>query len=364
MKNWIARLARLMIILLFIATFIGLVAADKWWIQGFDFPRLQFAILLVIALILLFSAKSKHLWAYAAAGIAALAFQLYQVVPYFGVAPEQAAAADSCAVDSQFTVLNLNVLQTNRDYDRTLALVADVDPDIFLAMETDGGWVEALDTLRAGYPHGEAVALDNKYGMAIYSRVPLSEFERQAMAGGETPAFRMRVELADGSRPTLFTVHPQPPHPGQSSGQRDAELIMLSDLVRESGRPTLVMGDFNDVPWSSVTESFQRVGQLVDARRGRGFMATFDATNPMMRWPLDHLFFTDDFGVMQFETGPDVGSDHYPLIATLCQNGERFDAEQDVPELDQGAREEAVEQLRQADEVDAEETADDLTTPG
>lgn len=362
MTIWIARFARLLIILGIIATVIAFLAADKWWIRGFDFPRLQIALLMLIALFTLVALRAKQLAIWGGAAVITLAVQLYQVFPYSPFAAKQAVDAQGCAAADRLYIVSLNVLQDNTEYQRSIDYVLAEEPDIFLAMETDAAWVDALSAeLDARYSHSMKIPLDNTYGMVLWSRFELVDAERNELAGGGTPSIRTRLRREDGSLPTLFAVHPRPPHPGQDSGQRDAELVLLADLVRDSGRPTIVAGDFNDVGWSSVTETFQRIGQVVDPRIGRGFYATFDATNPLMRWPLDHVFHTDDFGVIRFDTGPDVGSDHFPLEVELCQQSARFAPLQEAPELTQDAIEDAQEELEAASEGGEGPDAENLT---
>lgn len=349
MKRWTARIARFVVIVLALATLVSLVAADAWWIRVFDFPRLQFAILLVIAIILLLATRSKRLFIWLPVALLALAFQVGQVLPYFSFMSKEAVDADECAASDRLHIASLNVLQSNTDYQSTIDYVRGEDPDIFLAMENDAAWTDALSAaLDADYPYSMKIPQPNTYGMAMWSRLPFAEVERNELAGGGTPSIRARVQRADGGLLTLFAVHPRPPRPGQDSGQRDAELVLLADLVRDSGRPTLVVGDFNDVGWSSVTETFQRIGQLIDPRKGRGFNATFDARNPLMRWPLDHVFHTDDFGVLRFEAGRDVGSDHYPLEVELCLRSSEFAPQQEAPDLTQEAIEDARDELEEA----------------
>ncbi len=349
MKRWTARIARFVVIVLALATLVSLVAADAWWIRVFDFPRLQFAILLVIAIILLLATRSKRLFIWLPVALLALAFQVGQVLPYFSFMSKEAVDADECAASDRLHIASLNVLQSNTDYQSTIDYVRGEDPDIFLAMENDAAWTDALSAaLDADYPYSMKIPQPNTYGMAMWSRLPFAEVERNELAGGGTPSIRARVQRADGGLLTLFAVHPRPPRPGQDSGQRDAELVLLADLVRDSGRPTLVVGDFNDVGWSSVTETFQRIGQLIDPRKGRGFNATFDARNPLMRWPLDHVFHTDDFGVLRFEAGRDVGSDHFPLEVELCLRSSEFAPQQEAPDLTQEAIEDARDELEEA----------------
>jgi len=362
MVTWIARLARLVVILVAIATAISFLAADKWWVQVFDFPRLQFAVLLVLAIVALLATRSRRLAIWLPLALLALGFQLSQVAPYFALAPRQAVDAESCAAQDRLDIVSLNVLQDNRDFQRAVDYVTAQRPDVFLAMENDDAWTDALSgALDADYPHSMKVPQANTYGMALWSRLPFDAVERNELAGGGTPSIRARVRAENGTVFTLFAVHPRPPRPGQDSGQRDAELVLLADMVRESGKPTLVIGDFNDVGWSSVTETFQRIGQLVDARRGRGFNASFDAHNVLMRWPLDHAFHTDDFGVVRFATGPDVGSDHFPLEVSLCLQPRQFAPQQQAPALTAEAVEDAREELEDAAQGGEGFEADRLT---
>ena len=348
-KTWAARIARLIVILIAVATVVALLGADEWWIRVFDFPRLQMAILLAAALAVLVAVKSKRLYVWSGIAAAALAFQIYQLFPYSPFAAKQAVDAPDCPAVDRLHIVSLNVYQDNRDFDAAIAYLRSTDADIILAMENDQAWTDALSAaLDEDYPYSVKIPQDNTYGMALWSRLELVGAEPNELAGGGTPSIRTRIRRGDGSMPTLFAVHPRPPSPGQDSGQRDAELMLLADLVRDSGKPTIVVGDFNDVGWSHVTDTFQRVGQVVDPRVGRGFYATFDAGNPVMRWPLDHVFHTDDFGVLRFATGPATGSDHFPLEVELCQQSARFSPQQEAPELTQEALETAEDEMDEA----------------
>lgn len=51
---------------------------------------------------------------------------------------------------------------------------------------------------------------------------------------------------------------------------------------------------------------------LRDSRVGRGFFATFNANLPAgFRWPLDHVFVTDDFALCALQRPGDICSDHF-----------------------------------------------------
>ena len=56
---------------------------------------------------------------------------------------------------------------------------------------------------------------------------------------------------------------------------------------------------------------------LLDPRIGRGLFNTFDAGNPIFRFPLDHVFHSSHFRLFRLCRLPKVGSDHFPVLVEL-----------------------------------------------
>ena len=59
------------------------------------------------------------------------------------------------------------------------------------------------------------------------------------------------------------------------------------------------------------------MSQLLDPRIGRGFYNTYNANSWLFRWPLDHLFVSEEFPIVDLKLGNDIESDHFPLYAKL-----------------------------------------------
>src|SRR3546814_14501423 len=80
------------------------------------------------------------------------------------------------------------------------------------------------------------------------------------------PSVKAGLRLRSGEVVDFYGVHPEPPFPGDDSGERDAELVQVGREVRKSGRATIVMGDLNDVAWSHSSRLFRRLSGMKDPR--------------------------------------------------------------------------------------------------
>jgi endonuclease/exonuclease/phosphatase (EEP) superfamily protein YafD len=321
-------------VLLVAATLLPFVPSNSGFIRTFDFPRLQIAALIVpVILSLLLVARDAAGLTLAAGLVAALAYQLFCIYPFTRLVSPQAVAAENgaCRSTSGVSIMIANVLESNRAYAPILDLIAAQDPDLLLLVETDLDWAQALEPLRARYPHVLAQPQGNTYGLMFYSKLPLTEPQVRFLLEDDVPSVRTGVTLRTGETFTFFGVHPRPPHPGQSSAARDAELVLVAREVKAEGRPAVVAGDLNDVAWSKTNDLFQRISGLLDPRIGRGLYPTFNAKWPLLRWPLDHIFFSDDFLLGRIERLSHIQSDHFPILISLCRS-DRAPHLQEAPE--------------------------------
>ena len=291
---------------------------DRWWVRIWDFPRLQVAgLLLLVGIALSFLNLGRWRWPMLASTAAALAWQASHFIAYFPPYPKQVKATRNCPPERQVSLLNANVLMTNRQYGQLLKLVDRRQPDILLLLEPGADWAKAITPLQARYPSRLSEPLPNTYGMILMSRLPL-EGRIDHVLQPAVPSAHVRVSLPGGEEFALHALHPEPPLPGDDSGERDAELVMVGRTIRNEGRAAVVIGDLNDVGWSRTSRLFRRVAGMADPRVGRGFYPTFNANYPLLRWPLDHLFVSPHFELMQIDLLRDIGSDHLPIYFRLC----------------------------------------------
>lgn len=321
-RRWAAATVWALGLALAAATILPLLPTDIGWIRMLGFPRLQIALLLglvICAAVLLLPLRRAASWVLLVAMIAALGLQASRIWPYTPLHATQAEDAPACEAARRISVVVVNLQESNRGVGPFLDLVRRVTPDLVFVVEVDGRWAEALRPLEERYPEHHLHPRDDAWGLALYSRLPLVDPEVLHRLSSYVPAIRAGIRLRDGTVIAFHGVHPKPPTPRRSTSGRDAEMLLAAQAVREGATAAIVAGDMNDVTWSDTTRLFQRIGGLLDPRIGRGLLATFHAELPaLLRWPLDHIFFTDAFTLIEVERLPYVGSDHFPMMVSLC----------------------------------------------
>ena len=331
----------------------SLIRRDEWWFRGADFPRLQilFVGLVALAGLLFINAEWTSVRELLLLGvIAAVAYQLKMVLPYTPVWKKQVlhVRQDQLNVEQQISLLVANVLTPNHKYHLLLEQINRLQPDVVLTLETDQVWQEALKPIEADYPYRVAVPQDNLYGMHLYSRLPLADTEVKFILSDETPSIHATIRLRSGLSVQLHCLHPKPPSPTEAkdSTLRDAELLIVGDQIKDIDESCIVMGDLNDVAWSRTTRLFQRISGLLDPRVGRYFMNTFHADYPLLRWSLDHIFHSTDFGLVEMKRLPHIGSDHFPIYVVL-QTGRIFEQKQQELEQTESDEDEAQQAIQE-----------------
>ncbi len=305
-----------------LGSLLPLVRTGAWWVRIFDFPRGQLAVLgLVVALgyfLLIDPLENKDYLALAALGVSVV-FLIVRIFPYTPLAPLETLPAQNPDAGHRISLLCANVLQSNRDAARLLALIRAKQPDIVLLVETDTWWRDALRELDERYAHRILHPLDNTYGMLFFSRLPIEEEQVRFLVEDDVPSLFATIVLPAGVHIRMVGVHPRPPRPDimQDSTNRDAELLIVARYAEHQDLPMIVMGDFNDVAWSHTTRLFQRISHLLDPRRGRGLFSTFHADYPFFRYPLDHIFHSAHFRLEHLERMGHIGSDHFPVFVAL-----------------------------------------------
>jgi endonuclease/exonuclease/phosphatase (EEP) superfamily protein YafD len=296
-------------------TILSTLRFQHGWIRIFDFPRFPIAALGFVAMTLWLasggaSRQSRPDTAFGAALAFALALQLWRILPFTPFWPKEVHQAANASAPVIGMIVS-NVGLENRNVEALADFIDAQAPDLVLLLGCDAWWLDQLKRKLVDYPHSVLHPRDDAYGMAFYSKLELVQPHVRFISGDESPSIHTGVRLKNGD---LFRVHGLHPPPAAKYAAQNAELMVLGRELTQDVLPCIVAGDINDVAWSSATRLFCSVSGLLDPRIGRGPLPTFPVNFSLLRFPLDHVFLSPEFRLIDFGRGHDIGSDHFPVF--------------------------------------------------
>ncbi len=338
-----------------VATLLPLIKKDHWMIRAFDFPHVQITIINVVLFVLQLVFLDTNSWIDISVTVALALCILYQCViifPYTPIASPKIYNGSAKEVKEGISLMVTNVLMDNKHAEKCIKIIQHNHPDVLLMIETNQWWKEQIrDVVEKEYEYRIEYPLENTYGMLLYAKFPLKDSDIKFLIKKDIPSFHTTLVLPSGLEIFLHCIHPEPPAPTQSeySTERDAELLIVGKEIINPAKPTIVAGDLNDVAWSYTTRLFIKISQLLDPRMGRGFFSTFHAGYPLMRWPLDHVFLSSHFKLLDIQRLPYYGSDHFPIFIKIGYNPD-IKQDQKPDEPDEDAEEMAQEKIEKVEE--------------
>lgn len=227
--------------------------------------------------------------------------------------PQLAPASIGAASGETLRVVSLNTWHFNREPERLSRVIGELEPDILILIEAGPDKVELLRRLAGRYPYQASCASRWACSMAILSRRPFngSGVIERSVRGGP---IRVWIRFGEGSDAlTVMAAHLLRPIDGPVAHLN--ELAQLAfDVHRVDG--TLVLaGDFNSTPWSHAFTSFLDQSGL--RHMGRLLPTWPSGRHGLPQLAIDHMFTTGDVEFESVSIGPDAGSDHRPLVASL-----------------------------------------------
>jgi len=239
---------------------------------------------------------------------------LATVLPlYFG------ATNSRSETSAPFEVMVWNVSEYNRDFRRFAAYVKEHPADLIVLTEVPDDWIKGLTELSPEYHVANPGPKRPRFNLAVLSRSPVDFVSADELPDSQTgpPPWRVRFDV-EGRPLTLITSHPVSP---TLKGHYSFRYDQYRDLVRAARLETgavMIAGDLNGTSWSPHFQDLVRDSGLTDSRRGYGIQATFPSYVPFVRVPIDHCLVSSSIVVLDRQVGPDLGSDHLPVLLSLA----------------------------------------------
>jgi len=217
------------------------------------------------------------------------------------------------ATPGQIRIVQFNAWGQNAQTDQAAAWILAQDPDVVVLQEPGRLGAELVARgYRDQTGSGGAAILSRRSAVRTYAEPP---------ANGH-PGFISWATFRDaGGEFMVVATHRY--WPVRFARER-AQTADLDRVIRGLPRERLIVaGDFNSTPWSFARRREDRAWGLI--RRTRALF-TWPAARrshnrlpaPFPWLPIDHVYAGPGWATVETVTGPELGSDHYPVVVTLA----------------------------------------------
>jgi endonuclease/exonuclease/phosphatase (EEP) superfamily protein YafD len=283
-----------------------LLPVEHHALQLFTHFRLQYLLAAVALLVALAALRETR---YAAALLLVAIVNAYVLLPwYVGERPATSGV--------EMRVLLANIHARNEDHEKLLTLVDNEQPDVLVLLEVTRGWAASLRRLHPDYPHRVIEPRDGSFGVALFSKLPITAAATVDSAPLGLPTIVATLEVGKETLQVLAT-HPMIPVGKDNYEARNRQLDDIARLLQQMSGPRVLVGDLNTSMWDTNYDSLENRTWLRNARRGFGVLPTWPTFMPFAMIPIDHVLVSEDIGVRDARTGPRIGSDHLPLAVTI-----------------------------------------------
>ena len=300
---------------IFIATIIGFLSKLNFLTDICCHFRIQYLLIAITALILYFLFKIKDK-AFVIAITAIIIVNVLEIAHCFFISPSFTTKipAEKLIRENKIKVGLINLLTANTKYEAVADDIEANNPDILILEEIDYKWSEELYNVTKKYRYRYEYLRDDNFGMAIYSNIRVKNFNTITAGDfNELPVLTADVEI-NGKDAEIIAIHTTPPTSNAYFKNTKKMLYDLSEYIKHKNVPLIVAGDMNSTRFSYNYKIFIKQTKMQDA------CGLFQRTWPSywtapLRIPLDHVFFSKHFGKLNFYTGKNVGSDHFPVYS-------------------------------------------------
>jgi endonuclease/exonuclease/phosphatase (EEP) superfamily protein YafD len=208
-------------------------------------------------------------------------------------------------------ISHFNTFKNNFDYDAIAEEVLRLDADVVSLLELSNQKKKlVLPKLLEKYPYQTVCDEADHCQQAIVSKFPFAETASQSLWEG--PPYIMIKLGSNFQNVAIYSVHTTRfPY----SRAQLKQVRALTKILENTPGAKIIMGDFNATVFSRVLSTLETSTGLTRITS----LPTWPAQLQMPQLAIDHIFISDNFRVIaEPQIGASVGSDHFPILATLA----------------------------------------------
>lgn len=222
-------------------------------------------------------------------------------------------------------IIQFNVWGDDLQAERKLAWLRGQGADVIVLEEVSPASGPILDGLRDLYPY-QVTCEKRPYPCSVMILARRSAQAEGHFSGkGPWQANTAWARFASPEGPfTVMGVHMVWPTP--DGHQQRQQKTLAAQAKAFDARTLIVAGDFNSTPWSFSLRRLDKALGLPRRTRAlaswpSGQFTRFHLTAPMPAFPIDHIYAGPAWRTVRIDRGPNLGSDHFPIVVTLTRQG-------------------------------------------
>lgn len=208
-------------------------------------------------------------------------------------------------------VATANVYLENANSEPLAKWLRERQVDVVVVIEVSERYGRQLAQLKE-YPFHKIMPRDSPFGIAVLSRHPFESVAERATEDS-IPYIRAVIDWK-GRKVALTALHPMPPISPVFALRRDQLLHVETQDLQRRATPSLVAGDLNATVWSTAFREPASLGFKTASPPRPTWPSVFKG---LMGIPIDHILASTDWRLVSSEVGPNIGSDHLPVVAKL-----------------------------------------------
>lgn len=283
-----------------------------WWAELFSHFVPQYA---VLALVLGIVYSVRHRPWLAGVALTICVIEMLRWAPlWLPNVPESAAGG------RRLTILQLNVNAYHSNPQRVVEWVMAQDADVAVLVEVPPTWRSFLAPVAARYPSTLMKLPAKGTGIAVFSR-RASSLRIVSVGDPWCPAVVLTLPLSPGGgRLAVYATHLASPMGPADAEARNRQLTALGRRVAsDPSARKIVVGDLNVTRWSPWFREVVAPAGLRDAQEGFGSRSTWPTVlTPWVGVAIDHTLISAGIEVIRRTVGPDLGSDHLPVVTIMA----------------------------------------------
>ncbi len=249
------------------------------------------------------------------------AFFLITQVAYLHLASTQSDVIPPTKTTENIKILQFNVWLRNQKSDEIVKYLSNNHEtfDLIVLQEVVPELKAKLLTLKKLYPYNTSDNSNKKHGITMLSKIPIASSSSHPLGSSRRHYLVANFKTKAGTSFAVFGIHTTSPKKRYRWQRRNNEMEFLAKVARDFPRENkILIGDFNTTPYSyHFKKLLSKSGLKQPPPHFR--VNTWPSFFPfsMLRIPIDHVLTSQNINITHRQTGPNLNSDHLPVITHL-----------------------------------------------